>query len=78
MKPPTPAWVIYALIGVEEQKGKRKKEKKKKGADPNSATLDHLVASDDPHGSYGGLIRGDKMLVSNGRHLPPGGALHFI
>ena len=42
VKPPTPSRAIDALIGEKEQNGKEKR--KKQGAGPNLATLDHLVA----------------------------------
>ena len=47
VKPPTPSRVSDALIGDEEQEGKRKK--KTEGV-LNPATLDHSVASYDPQG----------------------------
>ena len=57
-KPPTPTGAINVLIGDEERKGKQTKKEKERNRerDPNPATLDHLVASYDPHGSYGGPI----------------------
>ena len=52
---PTPSRAIDAFIGNEEHNGEQKKEKKRKkqGPGPNPATLDHSVASYDPHLSYG-------------------------
>ena len=48
VKHPTPYQATDALTGDEEQKGKQERTKRKKqGADPNSATQDHLVASYD-------------------------------
>ena len=42
MKYPTPSQAIDALIGEEEQNGKQKRTKRKKqGAGPHPATLDH-------------------------------------
>ena len=48
----TPSRAIDALIGDEKQK-KEQKERNREEA-PNLATLNHLVTSYDPHGSYGG------------------------
>ena len=45
---------LDALIGEEEQNGKQKEQKKEQGAGPQPAIPDHLVASYDPHGPYGG------------------------
>ena len=51
-KPPTPTGNINALIGDKKQTGKYEKEKERNNErDPNPATLDHLVASNDPHRS---------------------------
>ena len=56
-KPSTPTQAIDAHMGEEEKSRKQKEEqKKKKGADPQPSYLDHLVASYDPYGSYGGPI----------------------
>ena len=52
-KPRTRTPAVDALIGDEEQT--RKKEKSKERI-YNPATLDYLVASYDPHGSYGASI----------------------
>ena len=54
-KLPAPSQAIDALIGDEEQNGNQEKERNR-DRDHNSATLDHSVASYDPHGSYGGPI----------------------
>ena len=55
---PTPTREIDALIEDEEQNGKEKIEEKERNNErnPNSGTLNHLVAFYDPHGSYGGVI----------------------
>ena len=54
VRPRTPSRVIDALIGDEEQTGKKEREKrKKKERHPNPATLEPSVASYDPQGSYG-------------------------
>ena len=55
MKPPTPSRGVYELIGDAEQNGKHKKEQKDKNRkrNPNTATLDQVVGSYDPQGSYG-------------------------
>ena len=42
---------IDALIGDEEQRGKQKRMKRRRGS-PKPITLDHLVVSYDPQGSY--------------------------
>ena len=44
------------FIGDEEQNGKQKQEEKNMERAPNQATMDHLVVSYAPHGSYGGPI----------------------
>ena len=54
VKQPTPSRAIHALIGGEEQKGKRKRTKERKWEWlPNPATLDYSVTSYDAQGSYG-------------------------
>ena len=53
-KPPTPTLVTGALIGEEKQKKDDKERNRERVRNP--ATLDHLVASYDPHGSYGGTF----------------------
>ena len=57
-KPPTPTGAINVLIGDEERKGKQTKKEKERNRerDPNPATLNHLIASYDPHGSCDGYI----------------------
>ena len=52
-KPRTPTPAIHALIGGEEQTGKRERNGKRVS---NPATLDSSVASYDPQGSYGKSI----------------------
>ena len=46
MEPPTPTRAMNAFIGNEEQNGK---QKEKQGMGP---TLDHMLGSYSPHGSY--------------------------
>ena len=53
MKTPTLTRAIYALIGEEEQKEEKERNKER---DSNPVTLDHSVASYDLHESYGSLI----------------------
>ena len=54
MKPAISSQVTDALIGDEEQNGKHKKNKKKNREQTlNSSFLEHLIASYDPHRSYG-------------------------
>ena len=55
MKLPIPSQTTDALIGDEEQNENGEKNETEKRI-PNLATLDHLVASYDPHGSYDGTI----------------------
>ena len=57
MKPSSPTHAVGAHIGEEEKNGKQKKEEKyiNRERASNPATLDNLVASCDPHGSYGGF-----------------------
>ena len=50
-KSPASTHAIYALIGEEEQKGKRREKKNKQGVDPQPR---YLVATYDMHRSYGG------------------------
>ena len=52
MKASTPS---QAIGGDEEQNGKQKKEQIEKNGqrDPNPVTIDQLVTSYDPNGSYG-------------------------
>ena len=57
VKHPTPSRATDALIGYAEQNGKQKRTKRKKqGAGPLPATLDHSVAFYDAQVSYGELI----------------------
>ena len=51
-KPHTLTRAVDALIGVEEQNGKQKKEEKERNRGRDSI-LATLVASYDPHGSFG-------------------------
>ena len=55
-KPPTTTRAIDAFIEEEDQKQKQKKKKDIGKGAPNTATMDHSVASYDPYGSYGGPI----------------------
>ena len=50
----TPTRAIDALKGEEERKTEEKETNRER--DPNPVALDHLVASYDPYGSYGGPI----------------------
>ena len=50
---PTPSWAIDALIGDEEQNGKREQKERNREQIPNPASLGHLVAFYDVQGSNG-------------------------
>ena len=52
-KHPTPSRTNDALIGDEEQNGKRENKKKETEQIQNPATLDHSFATHDAQGSYG-------------------------
>ena len=52
----TPAQAFDARMGEEEEKRNQKEEQKKETGRPQPIYLDHLVASYDPHGLYGGPI----------------------
>ena len=52
LKPSYPTREINTLIEDEGPKGKKKNEQKDREWGSNPVTLDNLVASYDPHGSY--------------------------
>ena len=57
-KPLTPTLAIYVLIEDEEKMEENRKENEERNRELTSstATMDRLISSSDPHGSYGKLI----------------------